>query len=406
MARSCDIQAGFATTHRSILVEQLPRLPTGHSRAMVTSYQMQTLLRWTSVVVGLSMVAGTLLSLSRNPHWFVRGWDFPRVQIALLGAGAGTIYSWCCSVGALHDKLFLSAVFACVIWQVARIFPYTPLAPVRVQRSRRSPAELTRLRILISNVQMENTAHERLINLVRDTEPDVLLAVETDGRWVRALEPLEKDYPCVVRQPQDNWFGMVLFSKLPLVEWKVEFLVQDDIPSVYAVLELAGERVVLRGLHPRPPEPIRDQDSTPRDAELVLVGRWVGKQKGAPTIVAGDLNDVAWSSTTQLFLRLSGLLDPRVGRGFFSSYNARNPLVRWPLDHLFHSSHFRLVEIRRCEDIGSDHFPVLVELSYEPDAPVEQPAAQADAGDHEEAGERLEAQADARETGEDRPSSP
>jgi endonuclease/exonuclease/phosphatase (EEP) superfamily protein YafD len=373
---------------------------------MVTSYQMQTLLRWTSVVVGLSMVAGTLLSLSRNPHWFVRGWDFPRVQIALLGAGAGTIYSWCCSVGALHDKLFLGAVFACVIWQVARIFPYTPLAPVRVQRSRRSPAELTRLRILISNVQMENTAHERLINLVRDTEPDVLLAVETDGRWVRALEPLEKDYPYVVRQPQDNWFGMVLFSKLPLVEWKVEFLVQDDIPSVYAVLELAGERVVLRGLHPRPPEPIRDQDSTPRDAELVLVGRWVGKQKGAPTIVAGDLNDVAWSSTTQLFLRLSGLLDPRVGRGFFSSYNARNPLVRWPLDHLFHSSHFRLVEIRRCEDIGSDHFPVLVELSYEPDAPVEQPAAQADAGDYEEAGERLEAQADARETGEDRPSSP
>ncbi|HET6837706.1 MAG TPA: endonuclease/exonuclease/phosphatase family protein, partial [Gemmatimonadales bacterium] len=245
-----------------------------------------------------------------------------------------------------------------------------------------------------------------LLNLVRDTDPDILLAVETDAGWVQALEPLEKDYPHVVRQPQENWFGMVLFSRLPLLESKVEFLVQDDVPSVYTVLELAGEKVVLRGLHPRPPEPIRDQDSTPRDAELVLVGRWVGKQKGGPTVVAGDLNDVAWSATTQLFLRLSGLLDPRVGRGFYSSYNARNPLVRWPLDHLFHSNHFRLVEIQRCEDIGSDHFPVLVELSYEPEAPAEQPASEPTPGDQKEAGERLDAQAEARSAGEDRPGNP
>jgi endonuclease/exonuclease/phosphatase (EEP) superfamily protein YafD len=366
---------------------------------------MQTLLRWTSIVVGLSMVAGTLLSLSRSPHWFVRGWDFPRVQIAIIASGAGALYSWCCSEGALHDKLFLAAVLACVAWQVARIFPYTPIAPVRVQPSRRTSSE-NRVRLLISNVQMENTDHERLLRLVRDTDPDILLAVETNERWVQALEGLTADYPYVVRRPQDNWFGMVLFSRLPLLESKVEFLVQDDIPSVLAVLELAGDRIVLRGLHPRPPEPLRDQDSTPRDAELVLVGRSIGKQNGAPTIVAGDLNDVAWSATTQLFLRLSGLLDPRMGRGLYSTYNARNPLVRWPLDHLFHSNHFRLAELRRCDDIGSDHFPVLVELSYEPEAPAEQQESKTESGDQKEADERLEAQADAARTGDDRPSKP
>ncbi|HEX2251587.1 MAG TPA: endonuclease/exonuclease/phosphatase family protein, partial [Gemmatimonadales bacterium] len=173
-----------------------------------------------------------------------------------------------------------------------------------------------------------------------------------------------------------------------------EFLVQDDVPSVFTGLQLAGDRVVLCGLHPRPPEPLRDQDSTPRDAELVVVGRWVAQQNGAPMIVAGDLNDVAWSTTTQLFLRLSGLLDPRMGRGFYNTYNARNPLARWPLDHLFHSNHFRLVELRRCADIGSDHYPVLIELSYEPDAPG-QPASPAAAGDEEDAAERIETQMDA-----------
>jgi endonuclease/exonuclease/phosphatase (EEP) superfamily protein YafD len=135
----------------------------------------------------------------------------------------------------------------------------------------------------------------------------------------------------------------------------------------------------------------------------VLVGRWIAKQNGAPAIVAGDLNDVAWSATTQLFLRLSGLLDPRMGRGFYNTYNARNPLVRWPLDHLFHSNHFRLVNLQRCADIGSDHFPVLVELSYEPEAPAEQPESQAAPADQEEAVKRLEAQGEASGSGGDRP---
>jgi hypothetical protein len=95
-----------------------------------------------------------------------------------------------------------------------------------------------------------------------------------------------------------------------------------------------------------------------------------------------------------------------MGRGFYSSYNARNPLVRWPLDHLFHSNHFRLVELQRCKDIGSDHFPVLVELSYEPEAPAQQPESRAESGDQEEAGERLRAQADAVSTGDDLPGNP
>ena len=83
--------------------------------------------------------------------------------------------------------------------------------------------------------------------------------------------------------------------------------------------------------------------------------------------MAGDFNDVAWSYTTDLFRDLSGLLDPRRGRGLYATFPADYPLLRWPLDHVFHSEALALVEMRRLGDVGSDHFPILVELAAVPE---------------------------------------
>ncbi|MGI9042370.1 MAG: endonuclease/exonuclease/phosphatase family protein [Gemmatimonadales bacterium] len=363
---------------------------------------MATVLRWMTLGIGLLTVGGTLLNFSRSPHWFVRGWDYPRIQIALLTAASGTAYALWFSQGTALEWLFVAATAGCALWQIWKIFPYTSLAPVRVQQSKGGPA-LSTVRLLVTNVLMENAQHDRLLQLIRESDPDVVLALETDEVWARALEPVRRTHPHVLRHPRDNYYGLILFSRLPLLEARVEFLVQDDVPSVHASFEVAGERVFLYGLHPRPPEPIRDQDSTHRDAELVIVGRMIGEADGRPTIVAGDLNDVAWSPTSELFLRLSGLLDPRMGRGLYNSFNADNRLFRFPLDHVFHSNHFRLVELQRCGHIGSDHFPMLIELSYEPDAPAEQAETESEAGDAGEAQEKLEEQADAASTGQDRP---
>ena len=84
-----------------------------------------------------------------------------------------------------------------------------------------------------------------------------------------------------------------------------------------------------------------------------------------PTIVTGDLNDVAWSHTTRLFLRLSGLLDPRIGA---ASSTATTPSTRcsgtrWIILPFYD---FRLIDFRRLHDVGSDHFPMYLALSYEP----------------------------------------
>lgn len=347
-------------------------------------------------------IAGTVLSLVRRPHWIFRMWDFPRLQIAVLaGVAAATQLSRRSSARAERVVGALNA--AVVAWQAYRIHTYTPLTTPTVKRAtKHDPAN--RIVLMMTNVLMENEQHDRLIDLIDEVDPDVVLAVEVNARWNRALDPLREHYPFAIRRPQENYYGMVLLSRFELVEPRVDFLVQEDIPSFHTRVRLpSGVEVTLHGLHPRPPEPIRDQPSSPRDAELVIVGRAIGEGANDPTIVAGDLNDVAWSPTSELFVRLSGLLDPRVGRGFYNSYNANNPLMRYPLDHVFHSTHFKLVHVDRLPSIGSDHFPIVIELQYEAEATEEQEESQERDGDRERADELLEQEAHDAATGADRP---
>ena len=65
---------------------------------------------------------------------------------------------------------------------------------------------------------------------------------------------------------------------------------------------------------------------------------------------------------------MSQLLDPRIGRGFYNTYNANSWLFRWPLDHLFVSEEFPIVDLKLGNDIESDHFPLYAKLSFEPES--------------------------------------
>ena len=327
-----------------------------------------TALRISLFSFGLLLIAGTAINFSKHPHWLVRIWDFPRVMTAALAAAVGAVYGIFFH-GHWYDWALLAGLGFVVVRQVWMIFPYTPLARKAVKRSTKPPGDES-LRMVMSNVLMENTQYDTWLRVVREADPDVIVAVEISEAWDKALRVLEDDYPHVVRQVQDNYYGMLLYSRLPLDGPEVQFLVQDDVPSIHTTIVLRdGQRVCLHALHPRPPEPLNDQDSAPRDAELVIMGKEIHEhQREEPTIVCGDLNDVAWSYTTQLFLRISKLLDPRKGRGMYNSFNANSRLFRFPLDHVFHSDEFKLVELRVLDFAGSDHFPMLIELSCQPEA--------------------------------------
>lgn len=331
------------------------------------------------------LILSTLAPISGSQKWWIRVWDFPRLQIVAALGLVLIAFPFSHDLASQYDLAFLAALAGCLIYQAFTILPYTPFMAATVHSSRSHDA--TCVRLLIGNVLMDNRRADDFIAAVRENDPDLVIAVETDDWWDEKLLPLDANYPFSVKHPLNNTYGIHLFSKLQLNSPVVRFLVEDDVPSVYAAVQLrSGDWIDLYCVHPRPPKP--KQDTEHRDAEILLVAKEV-KANGRPAIVAGDFNDVAWSHTTRLFQRISGTLDPRVGRGMFSTFNAKYPFIRWPLDHVFHSETFTLGELRRLSFIGSDHFPVFAVLCYEPQAFAEQKAPAAVERDQQEAKERI-----------------
>lgn len=307
------------------------------------------------------VTALTLAPLSNSTKWWIRVWEFPRLQLALLSLALFAVLIILSGFTPPWSFGLLGITGICVLRQVSQILPYTPIWRPEVAQSKSSDSD-ERVRILTANVEMTNRQSDALMELIDEYDPDIVLTVETDDWWGNELRSVEEKRPHSLKCPRSNTYGMHLFSRLPVSESKIHFLVEEDVPSMHLTVTMPGDKKVrLYCVHPAPPSPTENAESTERDIELDLIARICAESDG-PIIVTGDLNDVAWSRTTRRFRDVSGLLDPRIGRGLFNTFHAKLPIVRWPLDHFFHSDHFSLVSMRRLPKFGSDHFPILIDL--------------------------------------------
>jgi endonuclease/exonuclease/phosphatase (EEP) superfamily protein YafD len=329
------------------------------------------------------------VTLFRVDHWVVRLFDFPKVQLLVLsifGLFLGFLYF---DFKDIFQWIGMSMVALAIFFHCIKIIPYSRIYTKEVLKT--TPTKTSRcLSLMASNVLTPNDEYEKLLSRVETYQPDMLLTLESDSKWEKALQPIENDYPFTVKIPQDNLYGMHLYSKFELEDVQINHFLKDDIPSIEAFVRLDPEhKIKIFALHPKPPSPSEAKTSTNRDAELLIVAKHVKKIDG-PVLVFGDLNDVAWSRSTQLFRKISGLLDPRIGRGRYSTFHAKYKFLRWPLDHLFHSKEFSLNEIRVLPGIGSDHFPIYAKLELTTIAEEHQEEHEASTEEKEQANEKIE----------------
>lgn len=339
-------------------------------------------------LAGSLIILATLIPFIRNDYWVFRIFEYPRAQKWAITALVLVAFIAVPDFQTDYQWVFLAALIANLAYLSYQIYPFLPMADFQMKPAgEEKTAE--GFSLMISNVFQDNKQYDRLLALIKSRSPDLIVLSETSHDWAGALEAIHEDYPYRQARPLDNTYGLMLFSRLEIVESEVRYLVEDDIPSIFALLKLpGGDLCQLMCIHPTPPVPGENVRSTERDKEILMVGK-LAKKSPLPVIVSGDLNDVAWSYTNQLFQNISGLLDPRRGRGFYNTFHAKYPFLRYPLDHIFCSPHFQLIEIERLPAIGSDHFPMWIKLSYKPLEALEQKTPDADEEDEELADEKI-----------------
>ncbi|MBZ4041046.1 endonuclease/exonuclease/phosphatase family protein [Flavobacterium hibisci] len=332
-------------------------------------------------VLSIILVIITFIPLIKNEYWIFRVCDYPRLQKLVLTTICIVFLAFY-SRGKEYDfndlLLLIMVVNACYL--LRQILPFTGLGKKHVQRITTEIPE-NGFSVMISNVYQFNTNYKGCLEEIHKANPDVVLLLETHAVWEKETNALEEHFPFYKKVPLENTYGMLLYSKLELLNTEVKYLVENDIPSIHTQIILpGGQAVQMYAVHPEPPVPMENPTSKERDKELLLVAD-LAKDSDLPVIVIGDLNDVAWSYTTELFLKMSGLLDPRRGRGFYNSFHAHYPFLRFPLDHAFISTHLKIREMKRLDNFGSDHFPIFISLQYETAAELEQDEMQPDSED-------------------------
>lgn len=306
------------------------------------------------ILIGI-FVAFTWIPTIKSDLWWIRIFDYPRFQkLTVLSA---LLILWIILAGDDGDFWWwLALILASVCYLSFLVWPYSPFGKKMIQKI---PFDHEKgLHLIVINVYQYNRKFEKACELIQKKEPDVVFLVETDQAWADGLSPLDEKYPHKISIPLENTYGLIFLSKLPIRRQETHYLINDEIPSLEVDLELrGGSKATIYAIHPAPPFPGESLSSTERDAEILIVGK-KSKNNPLPSLVIGDLNDVAWSYTTSLFLKTSEMADPRRGRGFYNTFHAKYPFFRWPLDHVFLSRHFGLSKIKVLKSIGSDHFPI------------------------------------------------
>lgn len=201
--------------------------------------------------------------------------EFPRLQLlwwALLNQAFIALESALERGTGRRARLLRCALnLACFLHHARSVFPFTFLKRFETLPASGPLDSGDSLRLLIYNVQMTNRNTGSLLRMVARENPDIILLNEPDHWWAGQLAGLEKTYEWRVKVPQENTYGMVLYSRLPLSRTRVDRRREPDVPSIHAVVELpSGTRIRLYAVHPRPPA---EEDTEERDAELDEVAR-------------------------------------------------------------------------------------------------------------------------------------
>jgi len=219
----------------------------------------------------------------------------------------------------------------------------------------------TELRFVLANVNAMNQNHQALLSFVEEADPDVIVLQEVNRRWVDGVASWGDAYPYSVVEPQEGYFGIGLWSRVPIVSGEARYFLKERIPAIVATLDASGREILIASTHAMPPRSAFHVDL--RDRQLEAMSE-LARSASSEVVVLADLNATPWSHVCRSFVESSGLKDASRGQGLQWTWPARIwPLVL-PIDHALVSEEVRVLDLWTGPPIGSDHYPLVLDASF------------------------------------------
>lgn len=217
-------------------------------------------------------------------------------------------------------------------------------------------------RLMLLNVNTRLGDADRVKQTIQEFDPGIIVLEEINARWVRDLQWLNNSHPHSCVKPREDNFGMGLLSKHPLAKSDIVYIGNALVPSIMATINIGKDKLCVIATHPLPPWGA--SYSRGRNEQIEKLSDYISSS--SPLILLGDLNVTLWSYHFRKLLNCTALIDSSKGRGIQPTWPSYNPLLWIPIDQCLHSRDVAVLNKRIGEDVGSDHYPVIVDFAILP----------------------------------------
>ena len=224
----------------------------------------------------------------------------------------------------------------------------------------RAEAGSAKFRVVTYNTWFRNHDYAAIGRFLAQTQADVIVIEERDrDDGVQRIADFLQSHPHSFNAGLRH--GAIVFSRWPIVS--AESLPLAESPGVRAArvtVDWQGTPVTVLGVHLH--WPLGPRASRLRNTELASVASFAAAHDGL-LIVAGDFNATPWSQHFRESLQRSKLSDCAAGHGLAPSWPSQFPPLGIRIDHCWMSRHWRSVDVRLGPSHGSDHLPLIADLT-------------------------------------------
>ena len=217
-----------------------------------------------------------------------------------------------------------------------------------------------KLRLINFNISYNNSPKnfENIREMILSEKPDVVQFQEFSPQMHDKIKTLRSIFPysTELNKPKDIFDSLIL-SKHPLINTKV-----DDNHVIITNLILNGTEISIVGIHLLPGG---TKETFNNALQQISYLKTIVSNTNKNLILLGDLNMTSTSKRFAKFLKETNLYTYTSYKNITSTWPAFMPnFLGIQIDHILFSNNFKMVDKKTSNSFGSDHRPLIVELSY------------------------------------------